>query len=91
MRQPTSSPVSDMIDDDEHVVEQTSLSVRPTSTADRDIGSDRNRSMMPFCMSSARPAPVIVAPKMTVCAKMPGHQELAVADARAASIALPKT
>ena len=50
----------------------TSLAVRPTSTAERDIGSDRNRSMMPFCMSSAMPAPVIVAPKMTVCTKMPG-------------------
>ena len=48
-----------------------SLTVRPTSTADRDIGSDRNRSMMPFWMSSAIPAPVVVAPKITVCAKIP--------------------
>ena len=48
-----------------------SLAVRPTRTADRDIGRDRNRSMMPFCMSSASPAPVKVAPKITVWAKMP--------------------
>ena len=33
----------------------TSDVVRPTRTADWDIGSERNRSMMPFCMSSARP------------------------------------
>ena len=50
----------------------TSLPVRPISTAARDIGSDRNRSMMPFCMSSARPAPVVVDTKMTVWAKIPG-------------------
>ena len=48
-----------------------SEAVRPTRTAERDIGSDRNRSMMPFFMSSASPAPVKVAPKTTVCAKMP--------------------
>ena len=32
----------------------TSLVVRPNSTADGAMGSDRNRSMMPFCRSSAR-------------------------------------
>ncbi len=37
--------------------------------------------MMPFLTSSARPAPVMVAPKTTVWAKMPGDQELAVARA----------
>ena len=37
----------------------------------RDIGSDRKRSMIPFCMSSAMPAPVKVAPKTTVWAKIP--------------------
>ena len=35
------------------------------------MGSDRKRSMMPFLMSSASPAPVIVAPKMTVWVKIP--------------------
>ena len=48
------------------------------STADGAIGSERNRSMIPFCRSSARPEPVKVAPKTTVCAKMPGDQELPV-------------
>ena len=32
----------------------TSAAVRPNSTADVAIGSDRNRSMIPFCRSSAR-------------------------------------
>jgi hypothetical protein len=48
-----------------------SLVVRPTSTADRAIGSDRNRSMIPRWMSWARPLPVIVAPNSTVWVKMP--------------------
>ena len=49
----------------------TSDVVRPTSTAARDMGSDRNRSMMPFCRSSARPIAVMPDPNITVCAKMP--------------------
>jgi hypothetical protein len=48
-----------------------SLAVRPTRTAERAIGSDRKRSMMPLVMSSARPAPVNVEPKTTVCANTP--------------------
>jgi hypothetical protein len=48
-----------------------SLAVRPNTTAERDIGSERNRSMMPFCMSSASPAPVKVAPKVKVMANAP--------------------
>ncbi len=71
MRQPTSSPVADMITMTSTLF-STSLVVRPTSTAERDIGSDRNRSTMPFWMSSASPAPVTVAPKITVCTKIPG-------------------
>ena len=55
----------------------TSDVVRPTSTADGAMGSDRNLSMMPFCMSSARPLPVTVAPKITVWAKMPGTRNSA--------------
>ena len=71
MRQPTASPVSDITMIVMTLI-ATSLPVRPISTAARDIGSERNRSMMPFCISSASPAPVNVAPKMTVWAKMPG-------------------
>ena len=50
----------------------TSATVRPASTADRAIGSDRNRSMRPWRRSSARPTPVFTLPKVTVCTKMPG-------------------
>ena len=70
IRQPTSRPVSDITISTRTLL-TTSESVRPASTADGDIGSVRNRSMMPFCMSSAMPAPVIVAPNTTVCAKIP--------------------
>ena len=49
----------------------TSEIVRPARTADGAMGSDRKRSMIPFFTSSASPAPVIVAPKITVWAKIP--------------------
>ena len=70
IRQPTSRPVR-LITTSTMTLLTTSESVRPASTADGDIGSDRNRSMMPFLTSSARPAPVIVAPNTTVWAKIP--------------------
>ena len=34
-----------------------SLIVRPTRNAERAIGSDRNRSIMPVCRSLAMPTP----------------------------------
>ena len=49
----------------------TSAMVRPASTAERAMASDRNRSMRPFGRSSARPMPVLMLPKVTVCTKMP--------------------
>ena len=70
IRQPIARPVSD-ITVTVRTLRQTSLAVRPSRTAERDIGSDRKRSMMPFCMSSAMPAPVNVAPNTTVWAKIP--------------------
>jgi len=39
-----------------------SASVRPASTADRAIGSERNRSMRPLCRSSASPGYVVDVP-----------------------------
>ena len=45
--------------------------VRPTSTADCAIGRERNRSISPFCRSSAMLTPVIVPPKITVWVKIP--------------------
>ena len=52
-----------------------SAAVRPTSTAERAMGSDRSRSTMPLVMSSARPIPVCMAPKATVCTKIPGMRK----------------
>jgi len=46
--------------------------VRPASTAERDMGRDRNRSMMPVLMSWDRPTAVEVAPNTTVCTMTPG-------------------
>ena len=48
--------------------------VRPISTAIRDIGSVRIRSMMPFCRSLARPTVVNAALKATVWVKMPASR-----------------
>jgi hypothetical protein len=45
--------------------------VRPASTAERAMGRDRKRSTMPRVMSSARPTPVWVEPKITVWARIP--------------------
>ena len=50
MSHPTASPVSDITAITMTLL-STSLVVRPTSTADRDMGSERNRSMMPLLMS----------------------------------------
>jgi isocitrate dehydrogenase (NAD+) len=46
--------------------------VRPASTADRAMGSDRNRSIIPPARSSASPIPVWVEPNTVVCTKIPG-------------------
>src|SRR5436190_1795533 len=54
----------------------TSEVVRPTRTAERAIGSERNRSTRPFFMSSARPIAVVVEPKIAFCTKMPGIRNL---------------
>ena len=70
MRQPTINPVTDITAIDIELLKM-SLAVRPISTATRAIGSERNRSMIPFCMSSAMPAPVNVEPNMTVWTKTP--------------------
>ena len=50
----------------------TSASVRPASTAERAIGSDRKRSISPFLRSSARPRAVTKPPKDIVCTMIPG-------------------
>ena len=40
--------------------------VRPAKTAERAMGRERKRSTMPWVTSSAKPTPVIMAPKTTV-------------------------
>ena len=50
----------------------TSASVRPASTAPRDIGSERKRSISPFFRSSERPIAVTKPPKNMVCTISPG-------------------
>src|SRR5207245_3371594 len=70
MRHPTIKPVTDMTKIDVEL-KPMSLVVRPTRTAERAIGNDRNRSMIPLVMSSASPTPVKVEPKMTVWTNTP--------------------
>jgi hypothetical protein len=41
-------------------------------TAERDIGSDRNRSMIPLFTSSVMPIAVVAAANTIVWAKIPG-------------------
>ncbi len=70
IRQPTISAVSAMTTSTRTLL-TTSLVVLPTSTAERAMGNERNRSMIPFWMSVASPEPVMVAPNTTVWAKIP--------------------
>ena len=46
--------------------------MRPVSTAERAMGREWKRSSSPLLTSVARPIAVLVAPKATVCTKMPG-------------------
>ena len=46
--------------------------VRPASTAERDIGSEWNRSSIPLLRSAASPTAVSMAPKTTIWQKIPG-------------------
>ena len=46
--------------------------VRPVSTAARDIGSERKRSIRPFCTSSDNPRAVVKPPKAIDWAMIPG-------------------
>src|SRR4051794_25303209 len=71
MRQPTMKPTIDM-STITNALRTKSASVRPTSTALRAIGNERNRLMRPFWRSSARPTPVLRAPNTIVWMKTPG-------------------
>jgi hypothetical protein len=49
-----------------------SARVRPVRTAERDIGSDRNRSIRPFFRSSDSPSAVTNPPKTIDWTRIPG-------------------
>src|SRR5205085_9326756 len=70
-RKPTSMPTP-TINNVVNNVRTMSASTRPANTAERAIGSERNRSMMPFEMSSASPNAVPAPEKSDVCTRMPG-------------------
>ena len=50
----------------------TSASVRPASTAERDIGSERKRSIRPLRRSSLSPIAVTKPPNAIVWTMIPG-------------------
>jgi hypothetical protein len=70
-RQPTTSPQPRMA---ASPITELSMSatLRPTSTADGAIGSDRNRSVTPFAASSSTATIVVDIPKSMVMPNMPG-------------------
>ena len=70
-RKPTSRPTP-VISTTTRMLRRVSARMRPASTANRVIGSDRNLSTMLRDRSSARPMPVWVEPKAIVCTKIPG-------------------
>jgi len=51
-----------------------SAPVRPRSTAERAIGSERKRSTTPAARSSVSPSPVVSEPKTAVMTMMPGSR-----------------
>ncbi len=70
-RNPTAIPTSSMIATT-NTLRNRSERVRPASSAPRDIGSERNRSIRPRWRSSASPTPVTMLPKIAVWMKIPG-------------------
>ena len=70
-RKPTRKPTPVMMISTS-TLRSRSATVRPPRTAMRAIGSARNRSMRPFCRSSASPIAVPIAPKSVVWTRIPG-------------------
>ena len=70
MRHPTRNPTT-IIRATTNTFRARSAVVRPVSTAARDIGRARNRSISPLFMSVARPMAVASEPNTTVCTKIP--------------------
>ena len=70
------SPVTIRIVIDRPLVKMSAV-VRPARTAARAIGSDRKRSIRPFCMSSFSPSAVTNPPKAMFWTMMPGMRNSA--------------
>jgi hypothetical protein len=70
-RHPTANPTAN-ISATTNTFRTRSASVRPARTAERAMGSDRNRSINPWLRSVASPIAVFSAPNVTVCTKIPG-------------------
>jgi hypothetical protein len=73
IRQPIANPVTAItttpIDECSRLA-----TLRPINTDDREMGSDRKRSMMPFSTSAVMPDATTNAVKTIVCAWMPGNR-----------------
>ena len=79
MPQPMNSPVTDMTTTP--IIEWMRLEMlRATTTAERPMGSERNRSTMPLPMSVLRPIATTKALNVIVWAMIPGQQPLLVVD-----------
>ena len=70
-RQPTKTPVNP-ITIKTTMFNVASPRVRPSTTAEREIGNERNRSINPLLISSDNPIAVAATVNATVCTKMPG-------------------
>ena len=70
-RKPTAKPTT-AISATTKTLRTRSARVRPASTAERAMGSERNRSSSPLLRSVARPMAAPMAPNTVVCTKMPG-------------------
>ena len=86
---PTAIPTT-VITSTTNTIRTRSPSVRPASTAERAIGSDRKRSISPVDRSSASPTPVVVDANAVVCTKIPAIRKLAY-DRPGVEIAPPNT
>jgi hypothetical protein len=70
-RKPTSTPTAVISSTWNSVLTVLELTL-PASTAERAMGRERKRSIMPLERSSARPMAVPIEPNAAVCTKMPG-------------------
>jgi hypothetical protein len=70
-RKPTANPTASMTASWTTFV-TPSASVRPVTTAERDMGRERKRSISPFFRSSESPRAVTKPPKVIDCTMIPG-------------------